>query len=267
MPGHAQAAIASYPELGNTGEPLEVLTHWGVNKNVFNVNEKTILFLQDVLDEVLALFPSKFIHVGGDEVPLDQWKSSPQAQARMKDLGLSSEVQLHGYFIRRMDDFLTKHGRRLIGWDEILEGGVNPSATVMSWRGTKGGIKAAKAGHDVVMADNTHTYFDYYQSKDPNEPLAIGGFLPLEMVYSFDPIPPELSAQEGKRILGTQGQLWTEYIATPEHLEYMAFPRMVALAEVAWSPASVKDYASFLERLRVQEERWKVLGVNFRPTK
>ncbi len=265
MPGHAQAAIAAYPELGNTGKPLEVLTHWGVNKNVFNVNEKTILFLQDVLSEVLKLFPSKFIHVGGDEVPLDQWKASADAKARMKELGLTSEVQLHGYFIRRMDEFLAKRGRRLVGWDEILEGGVNPTATVMSWRGNKGGIKAAKAGHDVVMADNTRTYFDYYQSKDPKEPLAIGGFLPLDMVYSFEPVPAELTAEEGKHILGTQGQLWTEYIATPEYLEYMAFPRMAALAEVAWTAAAQKNYSSFLERLRTQEERWKTAGVNFRP--
>ncbi len=267
MPGHAQAAIASYPYLGNTGEKLEVLTHWGVNKNVFNVNEKTILFLQDVLAEVIGFFPSEFIHVGGDEVPLDQWKASPQAQARMKELGLAETVQLHGYFIRRMDQFLTKRGRRLVGWDEILEGGVDRSATVMSWRGNKGGIKAAQAGHDVVMAPNTHTYFDYYQSKDPNEPLAIGGFLPLDRVYSLEPVPPELSAAEARHILGTQGQLWTEYIATPEYLEYMAFPRLAALAEVAWLPPSQKDYASFLLRLRVQEERWKAMGVNFRQVK
>ncbi|HXG65660.1 MAG TPA: beta-N-acetylhexosaminidase, partial [Blastocatellia bacterium] len=180
MPGHAQAAIAAYPELGNTGEKLEVSTVWGVHKNVFNVNEKTILFLQDVLTEVLALFPGKFIHIGGDEVPKDQWQASPQAQARIKELGLKDEHELQSYFIRRMDEFLTKRGRRLIGWDEILEGGLAPGATVMSWRGDKGGIAAARAGHDVVMAPNTHTYFDYYQAGPEGEPLAIGGMLPLE---------------------------------------------------------------------------------------
>jgi hexosaminidase len=265
MPGHAQAAIAAYPELGNTGEKLEVWTQWGVNKNVFNVNESTIVFLQNVLDEVLAMFPSKFIHVGGDEVPLDQWKASPAAQARMKELGLKSEIQLHGYFIRRMDRFLAGRGRRLVGWDEILEGGVDPSAIVMSWRGNKGGIAAAREGHDVVMAPNTHTYFDYYQAKGPGEPLAIGGFVPLDKVYGFDPVPPELSAEEGKRILGTQGQLWSEYMPAPSHVEYMAFPRATALAEAAWTPPARKDYQDFLRRLAVHEPRLKALGVNFRP--
>jgi hexosaminidase len=266
MPGHAQAALAAYPELGNTGEKLEVFTRWGVNKNVFNVNESTILFLQNVLDEVLMLFPNKFIHVGGDEVPFDQWKASPAAQARMKELGLKSEAELHGYFIRRMDQFLTKRGRRLVGWDEILEGGVDRSATVMSWRGNKGGIAAARLGHDVVMAPNSHTYFDYYQAKSPGEPLAIGGFVPLEKVYEFDPVPPELTAEEGRRILGTQGQLWSEYMPTPERVEYMAFPRSTALAEVAWTPKARTDYADFLRRLRGFEQRWKSRGVNFRPT-
>ncbi|MCW5978436.1 MAG: beta-N-acetylhexosaminidase [Bryobacteraceae bacterium] len=266
MPGHAQAAIAAYPELGNTGEKLEVSTMWGVHKNVFNANESTIKFLQDVLTEVLDLFPSQFIHVGGDEVPLDQWKASKQAQARMKELGLKEEVQLHGYIIRRMDDFLRSKGRRLVGWDEILEGGVDQTAVVMSWRGSKGGITAAKAGHDVIMAPNTHTYFDYYQAKGPDEPLAIGGFVPLEMVYGFDPIPSEFSPAEAGRILGAQGQLWTEYIATQDYLEYMAFPRLTALAEVAWTPAERKDYQDFTARLREHEKRLDNLGVKYRPS-
>jgi hexosaminidase len=267
MPGHAQAALASYPELGNTGERLEVSTDWGVHKNVFNVNEKTILFLQDVLGEVLNLFPSEFIHIGGDEVRNDQWRASPQAQARMRELGLQDETELHGYFIRRMNQFLTSRGRRLVGWDEILEGGLAPGAVVMSWRGTKGGIAAAKARHDVIMTPTSYTYFDYYQSNDPEEPLAIGGFIPLEKVYEFDPVPRELSEEEAKRVLGTQGQLWTEYIATPGYLEYMAFPRLTALAEVAWTPREKKDYSEFLQRLRIQEQRWRLLGVNFRPGK
>lgn len=265
MPGHAQAALAAYPELGNTSEKLDVFTRWGVNKNIFNVNESTIVFLQNVLEEVMSLFPSPFIHIGGDEVPFDQWKASPEAQARMKELGLTSEVQLHGWFIRRMDQFLTSHGRRLVGWDEILEGGVDPSATVMSWRGSKGGIEAARSGHDVVMAPNTHTYFDYYQAKDPNEPLAIGGFLPLEKVYSFDPVPPEISSEQSKHILGTQGQLWSEYMPTPAAVEYMAFPRLTALAEVAWTPTARKSYQDFLRRLAPYEQRLKALGVNYRP--
>ncbi len=266
MPGHAQAALAAYPELGNTGEKLEVFTRWGVNRNVYNVNEKTIRFLQDVLEEVLALFPGKFIHVGGDEVPYDQWKASAAAQARMKELGLKSEVELHGYFIRRMDQFLTQRGRRLVGWDEILEGGVDRSAVVMSWRGSKGGIAAARLGHDVVMAPNSHTYFDYYQARSPGEPLAIGGFVPLEKVYAFDPVPAELSPDESARILGTQGQLWSEYMPTPESVEYMAFPRSTALAEVAWTPRERKDYDGFLRRLKSFEQRWKSRGVSFRPT-
>jgi len=267
MPGHAQAAIAAYPELGNVSEKLEVFTQWGVNKNVFNVNASTIKFLQDVLDEVLAVFPVKFIHVGGDEVPLDQWKANPAAQARMKELGLKAEIELHGYFIRQMDKFLTGRGRRLVGWDEILEGGVDRSATVMSWRGSKGGISAARQGHDVVMAPNSHTYFDYYQAKGADEPPAIGGFVPLDKVYGFDPVPPELTPEEGKRILGTQGQLWSEYMPTPERVEYMAFPRLTALAEVAWTPKDRKDYTGFLERLKSYESLLTARGVNFRPTR
>ena len=263
MPGHAQAAIAAYPELGNTGEKLEVRTTWGVNKNVFNANESTILFLQDVLKEMMAIFPSKFIHVGGDEVPKDQWKASAEAQARMKALGLKNEEELQSYFIRRMDQFLTANGRRLVGWDEILEGGLAPGATVMSWRGIEGGIAAARAGHDVVMAPTTYTYFDYYQAK-AGEPLALGGFLPLDKVYEFEPIPPELTTEEGRRVLGAQGQLWTEYISTPEYLEYMTFPRMSALAEVVWTPKARKDYSLFLARIRVQEERLRARGVNYR---
>jgi hexosaminidase len=263
MPGHAQAAIAAYPELGNTGEKLEVRTTWGVNKNVFNANESTILFLQDVLTELMAIFPSKFIHVGGDEVPKDQWKASAEAQARMKALGLKNEEELQSYFIRRMDQFLTANGRRLVGWDEILEGGLAPGATVMSWRGIEGGIAAARVGHDVVMAPTTYTYFDYYQAKT-GEPLALGGFLPLDKVYEFEPIPPELTAEEGRRVLGAQGQLWTEYINNADYLEYMAFPRMSALAEVVWTPKARKDYTSFLTRMRVQEDRLRARGVRFR---
>ncbi len=267
MPGHAQAAIAAYPHLGVKGEPLEVLTRWGISANIFNPNEQTILFMQDVLGEVVKLFPGTFIHVGGDEAIKDQWKASPQVQARIKELGLKDEHELQSYFIRRMDSFLTSKGRRLIGWDEILEGGLAPGATVMSWRGVKGGITAAKSGHDVVMAPTTHTYLDYYQSQDPGELHAIGGHLPLETVYAFEPIPEDLTAEESRHVLGAQAQIWTEYIPTPGHVEYMAFPRLIALSEVAWSPKERKNYPDFLARLGVHEGRLQLLNVNFRPIK
>ncbi|MFO7976478.1 MAG: beta-N-acetylhexosaminidase [Candidatus Hydrogenedentota bacterium] len=265
MPGHAQAAIAAYPELGCTGEQLPVRTYWGVNENVFNVEESTIEFLQDVLSEVLELFPSEFIHIGGDECPKKQWEESPRVQERMRELGIETEDELQSWFIGRMDAFLTERGRRLIGWDEILEGGLAPGATVMSWRGVKGGIAAARAGHDVVMAPTTHTYLDYYQSKDESEPLAIGGFLPLERVYGFEPIPEQLSKKEARHILGAQAQLWTEYIKTPEHLQYMAFPRACAMAEVVWTPKKRRDFEGFMKRLPVHLERLEAIDVNYRP--
>ncbi|MFC1761029.1 beta-N-acetylhexosaminidase [Planctomycetota bacterium] len=265
MPGHAQAAIAAYPELGVTGESLEVLTWWGVNPNILNVEESTIQFMQDVLIEVLDLFDSPFIHIGGDEAPKKQWEESERVQARMQALGLSDEHALQSWFIKRMDTFLAERDRRLIGWDEILEGGLAPGATVMSWRGQKGGIVAARAGHDVVMAANGYTYFDYYQSKAKTEPLAIGGYLPLEKVYGFDPVPPELSPTEAVHILGVQGQVWTEYIPTPSHAEYMAFPRVCALAEVAWTPVAAKNFAAFQKRLHRHMTRLQVLAVNARP--
>jgi len=251
MPGHAQAAIAAYPELGNLSTPVEVSRKWGVHWDVFNAEEHTIRFLQNVLDEVLELFPSPFIHIGGDECPKKQWKESPAAQARMQALGLHDEDELQSYFVRRMDAFLTARGRRLIGWDEILEGGLAPGAAVMSWRGEQGGIAAANAGHDVVMSPTSYCYLDYYQSAErEKEPLAIGGCLPLERVYSYEPIPAEIDPAKQQHVLGVQGQLWTEYISTQEYLDYMAFPRLCAVAEVAWTPAAVKDYAGFVARLK-----------------
>jgi hexosaminidase len=265
MPGHAQAAIAAYPELGCTPKPLEVFTRWGVNPNIFNPSENTILFLQDVLTEVLELFPSPFIHVGGDEAIKPQWKENPEIQARIKSLNLKNEEEMQSYVIRRMDEFLTSKGRRLIGWDEILEGGLAPNATVMSWRGEEGGIAAAKAGHDVVMAPTKYTYLDYYQSKPVSqEPLAIGGYVPLEMVYNYEPVPKEIAAADAHHVLGAQGQIWTEYLATPKQVEYMAYPRAAALAEGTWSPKGQKKYSDFLQRLKVQALRWKSLDVNYR---
>lgn len=266
MPGHATAAIAAYPELGNTGKPIEVGTYWGVYKSIFNPRESTIVFLQDVLTEVLELFPSQFIHVGGDEATKEEWKASPEVQARMKELGLNNEEQMQSYFIGRMDKFLSAKGRRLVGWDEILEGGLAPGATVMSWRGIKGGIAAAKAGHDVVMSPTDYVYLDYYQADRKAEPLAIGGFLPLNKVYSYDPVPADFTPEEAKRVLGTQGNIWTEYMPAPEQVQYMAFPRLAAIAEVAWTPKERKaDFNEFRDRVRVQEQRWKALGVRFRP--
>lgn len=265
MPGHAQAAIAAYPELGVTGKPLEVWSEWGINPNIFNPSEHTIHFLQDVLTEVLELFPGKFIHIGGDEAIKDEWKASAEVQARIHELGLKDEHELQSYVVRRMDAFLTAKGRRLVGWDEILEGGLAPGATVMSWRGTEGGIAAAKAGHDVVMAPGTYTYLDHYQSLDKTEPLAIGDYLPLEKVYGYDPIDPSLTPDEAHHVLGTQAQIWTEYITSPGLVEYMAFPRLTALAEVAWTAKERKSYADFLSRLTTHLQRLHNLGVNFKP--
>jgi hexosaminidase len=265
MPGHAQAAIAAYPELGNLSEPIEVSTSWGVHEHIFNVEPSTIHFLQNVLNEVIDLFPGQFIHIGGDEVPKKEWRGNPSVQEQMKKLGIDHEDGLQSYFIRQMEQYLTAHGRRLLGWDEILEGGLAPNATVMSWRGEAGGISAARAGHDVVMAPNTYTYFDYYQSPDiATEPISIGGFIPLEKVYEYEPIPGELEKEFARHILGTQGQLWTEYISTPHHLEYMAFPRLTALSEVAWSPISARNFEDFQSRLRQHLCRLEHLGVNYR---
>ncbi|HSN68511.1 MAG TPA: family 20 glycosylhydrolase, partial [Thermoanaerobaculia bacterium] len=245
-------------------EKLEVWPRWGINANIFNPSEKTILFLQDVLTEVLALFPGTFIHIGGDEAIKDQWKASAEVQARIKELGLADEHEMQSYVVRRMDAFLAERGRRLIGWDEILEGGLAPGATVMSWRGVEGGITAAKAGHDVVMSPTTHAYLDYAQSQEPTELPNIGGNLPLAKVYSFEPIPEALTPEEAKHILGAQANLWTEYIPSPGHAEYMLFPRLAAMAEVGWTPAARKNYDEFVTRVLVHEQRLNGLGVNYR---
>jgi hexosaminidase len=267
MPGHAQAAIAAYPELGNKSEPVEVSKGWGIHEDVYNVEESTLRVMQNILDEVIELFPSQIIHIGGDECPKKQWQESPAAQARMRTLGLKDEDELQSYFVRRMDAFLFARGRRLLGWDEILEGGLAPGAAVMSWRGEEGGIAAANAGHDVVMSPHQYTYLDYYQSTErEKEPLAIGSYLPLEQVYNYEPIPAEIDPAKRHHILGPQAQLWTEYIATSEVLDYMTFPRLSALAEVAWSPAEAKDYAGFLARLKENLlPRLDALQVHYRP--
>jgi hexosaminidase len=263
MPGHAQAAIAAYPELGNVQTPLDVGREWGIIENVFNVEATTLTFLQHVLEEVLDLFPGRHIHIGGDEVPKTQWKHSPQVQARMKALGLADEDALQSYFIRQMDMFLTSRERVLVGWDEILEGGLAANAIVMSWRGEEGGIAAARQNHDVVMCPWQHTYFDHYQVDPQSEGVAIGGLTTLEKVYGYEPIPPALSPDEARHVLGTQGQLWTEYIPTPERLEYMAYPRLCALAEVAWSPRERDSFANFRTRLRAHAQRLDAMKVHY----
>jgi hexosaminidase len=264
MPGHSMAAIASYPELGNTGQPLQVRTYWGIAEHVLGVTDNVLRFFEDVLDEVLEIFPSKFIHVGGDECPKTEWRNTPAAQERMKKEGLKNEDELQSWFIRHFDSWLAKRGRRLIGWDEILEGGLASGAAVMSWRGEKGGIAAAKAGHDVVMAPEKPTYFDHSQSQLPIEPPGIGGYNPLEAVYAYEPVPKELSADEARHVLGSQGQLWTEYMPDPARVEYMAWPRLAALAEVLWSPKETRDLASFKTRLETHLERLAILDVSYR---
>ena len=262
MPGHAQAAVAAYPELGCTGQPVEVAKRWGIFEDVYCPNEETFEFLENVLSEVMDIFPSPYIHIGGDECPKTQWKTNPTAQAIIKKEGLKNEHELQSWFIQRMERFLNQHGRNIIGWDEILEGGLAPNATVMSWRGTEGGIAAAKQHHNVIMTPTDYCYFDYYQSQDPGEPLAIGGYLPLQKVYSFEPVPAELNEEEAQYIQGAQGNVWTEYMKTPEHVEYMVFPRACAMAEVCWTPAGEKDYDDFLQRLSIHLERLKAMGVN-----
>jgi hexosaminidase len=263
MPGHAQAAIAAYPELGCTGKQLKVSGLWGVSDNVFSPNEATFTFLENVLKEVMELFPSTYIHIGGDECPKDQWKTNAVAQALIKKENLKDEHGLQSYFIRRIEKFLNQHGRQIIGWDEILEGGLAPNATVMSWRGEEGGIEAAKAGHPVIMTPTTYCYLDYYQSQHPDEPLAIGGNLPLEKVYGYHPIPAVLNAEQQKLILGVQGNQWTEYISTPAKAQYMTYPRMQAIAEIAWTPRELKNFDSFVQRLIPHMARWKSEGISF----
>ncbi|HEY7396318.1 MAG TPA: beta-N-acetylhexosaminidase [Gemmatimonadaceae bacterium] len=265
MPGHSQAAIAAYPWLGNLGDTVQVWTQWGVTPYILNPSDTTIAFMKDVLTEVLGIFPSPYIHVGGDEAIKPQWQASPRAQARIKELGLKDENELQSWFIKQMDTFLTSKGRRLIGWDEILEGGLADNAVVMSWRGTAGGIAAARASHDVVMTPGQPTYFDHYQTRNTAaEPLAIGGFNPIDSVYAYEPVPKELEPQFAKHILGAQAQVWTEYMEGPKNVEYMAFPRAAALAEALWTPESRKSFADFSMRLTTHLARLQALDVNFR---
>ena len=262
MPGHSQAAIAAYPELGNTGKQIEVCKHWGIIEHVFNVEESTLHFLQNVLDEVIEMFPSPFIHIGGDEVPKKEWKNSPAAQKRMLDLGIKDEEELQSYFIRRMDAFLAGRGRRLIGWDEILEGGLAPGAVVMSWRGEDGGITAANAGHDVVMAPYQYVYLNTQQIREDTR-RKDDSYLALEKVYQYEPVPAAIDPARTHHVLGAQVELWSESIEDPARMEYMSFPRLCALAEVNWTPAGKKNYDDFRTRLQVHLRRLDGLKVNY----
>lgn len=262
MPGHALAALAAYPELSCTGGPFEVGKTWGVFDDVYCAgNDSVFRFLEQVLDEVVRLFPGKYIHIGGDECPKTRWKTCAKCQKRMKDEGLKDEHELQSYFIRRIEAYLNKKGKQIIGWDEILEGGLAPNASVMSWRGTEGGIAAAKQKHEVVMTPGSPCYFDHYQHANKDqEPVAIGGLNTLQSVYSYEPVPTSLNETEKKYILGAQGNVWTEYINTFSQVEYMALPRMCALAEVLWSPVENRYYPHFAGRLRSQIkmlDHWK----------
>jgi hexosaminidase len=264
MPGHAQAALSAYPNLGCTGKPIDVATKWGVFEDVFCAgNDDVFTFFDKIFAEICPLFPGKYIHIGGDECPKEHWKTCEKCQKRLKAEGLKDEHELQSYFIRRVEKMLAARGKSIIGWDEILEGGLAPSATVMSWRGTEGGIAAAKSGHDAIMTPGSHCYFDHYQSNPDAEPLAIGGFLPIKTVYEYEPIPAELTAEEGKHILGTQANLWSEYIPTEEKMLYMAYPRACALAEVAWSQPQNRSFDEFAKRLKTHFLRLDLLGVNY----
>ena len=271
LPGHMLGALASYPELGCTGGPYEVWTRWGVSEDVLCAgNEAVYTFLEDVLTEVCELFPYEYIHVGGDECPKVRWESCPKCQAKIKELKFKddknhkAEHYLQSYVITRMEKFLNSKGRKLIGWDEILEGGIAPNATIMSWRGEKGGLEAVRQGHDAIMTPNTYFYLDYYQAADiENEPFGIGGYLPVEKCYSYEPYPAGMTEEETKHIIGVQANLWTEYISEADHLYYMLLPRLAALAEVQWCNADRKDWDRFFNAADNFCKVYDVMGYNY----
>lgn len=264
MPGHSQAAIAAYPELACYGMSYDVLTKWGGSDVVLCPTPEVIQFYENILDEVIGLFPGQYIHVGGDEVPDAHWKKSTQVPALMKQQGLTTYPQVEAYFINTIEKYIISKGKKMIGWDEILDGGVSVNASIMSWRGTEGGIAAAKHGNYAVMTPGDYCYFDHCQSKNSMEPLCIGGFLSLEKVYSYEPVSSELTAEQSKYILGAQANVWTEYLSTPEQIEYMIFPRMIALSEVVWSQKSKKDWWDFVGRLQYHFSLLEFRGINYR---
>ncbi len=271
MPGHMLAALAAYPELGCTGGPYKVAETWGIFDDVLCAgNEQVYTFAQNVLSEIMNLFPSKYIHIGGDECLKNKWEVCSKCQQKIRDEKLDSDSlhpavhKLQSYFITRIEKFVNSKGRQIIGWDEILEGGLAPNAAVMSWRGVAGGIEASKSGHKVIMTPNSHLYFDYYQSENrANEPLAIGGFVPVDKVYNYEPIPAELNETEAKYVIGAQANLWTEYITTEKQAEYMLLPRLAALSEVQWTKPEQKNYTDFLIRLPNLTEIYEKREYNF----
>ena len=267
MPGHSSEIFAAYPELSCRGETLPVRpgSYWP-NEDIFCAgNDSVFVFLKNILDEVVEMFPAKYIHIGGDEARKTYWKTCEKCQNRIEAEGLADEHELQSWFVRKMEKYINSKGKNLIGWDEILEGGLAPEATVMSWRGVKGGVAAAKAGHDVIMTPTSHVYFDYYQGDPKTEPQAIGGYTPLKKVYAFEPIPEELTADEAKFVLGSQANLWTEFIKTTSHAEYMVLPRMTALSEVLWSAKDQRDWPGFQKRLQHLLPRFETLGWNYSP--
>jgi len=262
MPGHAMAAIAAYPFLSCTRSHLKVAERWGIFKDVYCPRDSTFDFLENVLTEIMDIFPSTYIHIGGDECPKDRWKACPDCQALIRTQNLKDENGLQSYFVHRIEQFLNAHGRQIIGWDEILDGGLATNATVMSWQGIAGGIAAAKAGNDVIMTPGTHCYFDKYQSNPETEPMTIGGYLPLKKVYFYEPVPTELNPEQAKHVLGAQANVWTEYMPTSERVEYMAFPRVSALSEVLWSDTLNRNWNRFRTNMPKELERYTALGIH-----
>lgn len=264
LPGHALAALTAYPEFSCTGGPFKVRNVWGVEPDVFCAGkEETFTFLEDVISEVVALFPSPYFHIGGDECPKERWEECKACQKRIKAEGLENEHELQSYFVKRIEKVLLSHGKKMIGWDEILEGGLAESAAVMSWRGEEGGIEAASQGHDVVMTPNENVYLDHYQGDSRIEPVAIGGYTSLEGAYNYEPVPSEMPADKVHHVLGTQANVWTEYMYTPDLVEYRVYPRLLALAEVNWSNKNLKDYTSFENRLDNQLVRMDLHNINY----
>nr|WP_319401523.1 family 20 glycosylhydrolase [uncultured Carboxylicivirga sp.] len=264
LPGHALAALAAYPEYSCTGGPFQIRNTWGVESNVYCAGkEETFTFLENIIDEVVELFPSPYFHIGGDECPKDRWKECPLCQKRIKEEGLKNEHELQSYFVKRIEKILVNHGKTMIGWDEILEGGLAESAAVMSWRGEEGGIEAAKQGHDVVMTPGNWCYLDHYQGDHRVEPVAIGGYTTLEDVYEYEPVPTDIAEDKVYHILGAQGNVWTEYMYTPELVEYRVYPRILALAEVNWTSKEKRNYDSFIYRLDNLHRRMDLHHINY----
>lgn len=264
LPGHALAALSAYPELSCSGGPFEVVGRWGIFHDIYCTREETMVFLENVLEEVADLFPGEYIHLGGDEAPKTRWKRCKACQDRMKKQGIADETQLQAYVMGRMEKFLQTKGKKVICWDDAVEAEVSKTITIMSWRSEEGGIQGVKRGNEVIMTPHKSVYFDYYQGDRKTEPLAIGGFLPLEKVYAYSPVPEELTKEEAALVKGTQANVWTEYMPDEKQVEYMVFPRIAALAEVSWSNPRNRNYEDFISRLNNVIKHYDVLGINYR---